>query len=117
MQELNPALKGLDLMTFEGWCSAAVALLADKAIGTALVDESFNGYLLLVDESLHALAMRDDGEARFASEWGIPIDAVAVDRSSWDGVRQCWEAHDPLLARECLLRPAFATLAFDEISE
>ncbi|MGP3505387.1 hypothetical protein [Paracidovorax citrulli] len=117
MQELNPALKGLDLMTFEGWCSAAVALLADKAIGTALVDESFNGYLLLVDGSLHALAMRDDGEARFASEWGIPIDAVAVDRSSWDGVRQCWEAHDPLLARECLLRPAFATLAFDEISE
>lgn len=117
LQELNPRLRGLDLKSFDGWCSAAVALLADKAIGTALVDASFQGYLLLIDGSLHALAMRDDGEARFASEWGIPIDAVEVDRSNWDDVLQCWEAHDPLLARTCLLIPMFASLVLEEANE
>ena len=116
LQELKPALQGLDLRTYRGWCAAAAALLADKPTGTALIDAPFHGYLILVDGVLHGLAMREDGDVRFPSAKHCPLDANEVDRSIWDDALQCWEAHDPLLCRKALLLPAFTSLTFEEIS-
>ncbi len=116
LQELNPALQGLDLRTFDGWCAAAVALLADKPSGAALIDAPFHGYLILVEGALHGLAMREDGDVRFATEWRYPFDAIEVDRSIWDESLQCWEAHDPLLCRKALLLPVYTSLVFEEIA-
>lgn len=108
LQDLNPDLDGLDLRTFEGWNRATRALLANKPRGVALVDPTFNGYLVEMEESLLALPARADGNWRFVTEWGMPMDAEEVDRFVWSAT------HNQALRRSALLQPVFATLVFQE---
>ena len=111
LQELNPDLDGLDLMTFEGWSQATNALLANMPSGMALVDATFNGYLVKMEGSLLSLPARADGNWRFLTEWGVPMDAVEIDRFVWGA------NHNQALRRSALLQPIFATLVFQEQSD
>ena len=108
LQDLNPDLNGLDLTIFEGWRDATHALLSDQPLGTALVDASFGGFVVEVDGCLLALPAWNDGNRRYITEWGIPMDAVEVSRAAWCA------PHQSAIRRDALLRPVFITVVFQE---
>ena len=114
LQELFPVLQGLDLSTFEGWVAAATALLADKPSGTALDDNYFGGYMLLVGDTLYAFMSHAVVDGCVATECGIPVDGFEPDLSIWSNEGSCWEAHDPVMSRDVLLNPKFVQLKLIE---
>jgi len=111
---MNPRIAEYDLKSFDGWVDAAKALLADKPPETALDDSEFQGYLVLVQGSLYAIATRALDDNKVQTEWGIPIDAYEPDASIWSTANQAWEAHNPITNRDVLLMPKFVSLVFHE---
>lgn len=117
LQELEPALTGHDLRTFDGWVGAAKALLQNKPKGTVLVDSVNRGCLLLVGEILYGLPI-EDAKGPVPCQSGVPLEAYEADRSLWDDETSAWEAHDPRTNRDVLLMPRLMELQLvDECQE
>lgn len=115
LQALQPALVGLDLCNWSGWTEGAKALLSGSPPGTALVDEASDGLVVLVQGQVVGLPRLAHADAPYFTEDGFPVLGREASPEHWDFEKRCWEAHEPMHARDVLLLPRLTTVLFVEV--
>lgn len=109
---VHAAIAGHDLGTFNGWTSAAIALLQDKPARTALKDASNVGYMVLIEGDLIAVPANEDGSLTYVMDGDFPVGSCDVDPNAWNSERQCWDCSNPDQDTLTLTAPVFVTLVF-----
>ncbi|WP_019702966.1 hypothetical protein [Paracidovorax oryzae] len=116
LQALCPELVGLDLWSCSGWTEGAKALLSQSPPGTALVDEACDGLVVLVQGQVVGLPRLTRAGGCYLTEGGLPLLGREAGPEHWDYERSCWEAHEPMHARDVLLFPHRTTVRFVEVA-
>lgn len=113
-EQVQAAIAGYDLKTFNGWTDAAIALLQDKPERTALQDASGAGYMVLIDGSLTAVPANKDGSLTFAMEGDSPEGSCDPDANAWSE-HGCWDCSTPEQDMRTLTDPVFVTLSWSPV--
>lgn len=103
VEQIQAAISDHDLHTFEGWTAAAEALLKGAPDWTAIKDAD-NGYTVIVDGFVYAIAAVEGGDAAIYD----PDLLIDFDRSAWNVELGGWEGEQAPVS--CLENPVFVTL-------
>ena len=103
-EQVDAAIAGFDLHTYEGWTRAANALLAGAPDWTAIKDGEY-GYVVTVDGRVCSLACEVGGDDAIYDE-DLLLD---FDASAWNDEIGCWEGCEQASA-DMLTNPVFVTL-------